>query len=40
VSKTFEIKLQEVAGGWRKLRNELYDLYCSLDIIIVPIAEG
>jgi hypothetical protein len=33
MSQLFEIRLQEVAGGWRKLRNEeLHDLHASLDI--------
>jgi hypothetical protein len=36
--KTFWPKRDEVAGEWRKLHNkELYDLYCSANIIQVNI---
>jgi hypothetical protein len=34
--KTFGAQTDEVTGTWRRLHNEeLYDLYCSLDIIRV-----
>jgi hypothetical protein len=34
--KIFGAKREEVAGDWRKLcGEELYDLYCSADIITV-----
>jgi hypothetical protein len=34
--KTFELKREEVAGGWRRLHNEeLPNLYTSPNIIVI-----
>jgi hypothetical protein len=35
LKKIFESKMDEVAGNWRKLCNELHCVYCSPNIVRV-----